>query len=97
MYNRKLYYNCFDWDRTSPFGLIVMSIISETKKQILGEIQYNPNHGYALSQNLGLPLSFIYQHLKELREAGLIKVEEKERKKIYHLTEKGKMLLKALE
>ena len=82
---------------TSPFGFIVMSIVSETKKQILKEIQYNPSHGYALSQRLELPLSFIYQHLRELREAGLIEVEEKGRKKICHLTEKGKMFLKALE
>ena len=74
-----------------------MSIISKTKLKILEELKKNPDHGYTLSQNLELPLTFIYQHLKELREAGLIGIEEKERKKIYHLTEKGEMLLKALE
>jgi len=65
----------------SPFGFQLMSIISKTKIKILEEIKHNPNHGYALSQNLGLPLTFIYQHLKELRDAELIDAEERERKK----------------
>jgi predicted transcriptional regulator len=50
-----------------------------------------------LSRKLNLPLSSIYEHIKELRDAKLIDIEEKERRKVYRLTEKGEMLLKALE
>jgi DNA-binding PadR family transcriptional regulator len=74
-----------------------MSIISLPKKRILEELKQNTSHGYVLSQKLNLPLSSIYEHIKELREAKLIDIEEKERRKIYRLTEKGEMLLKALE
>lgn len=65
--------------------------------KILNELKNNPSHGYELSKKIELPLTFIYQHLKELRNAGLIDAEEKGRKKIYHLTEKGELLLKVLK
>jgi DNA-binding PadR family transcriptional regulator len=75
-----------------------MNIVGKTKKQILGEIQNNPTYGYKLAQKLDIPLSFIYEHLKELREAGLIEyVKEEDRKKIYQLTEKGALLLKVID
>ena len=74
-----------------------MKIVSKTKKQILEEIQNNPSHGYKLAEKLDMPVSFIYEHLRELREAQLIKFEENGRKKIYHLTEKGVTLLKVIE
>jgi DNA-binding PadR family transcriptional regulator len=73
-----------------------MAIVSETKMKILTELKNNPSHGYELSKKIELPLTFIYQHLKEPRQAGLINSEEKGRKKIYHLTEKGELLLKIL-
>lgn len=74
-----------------------MKIVSNTKKQILEEIQNNPTYGYTLAKKLDLPISFIYEHLRELREAGLINYVEKDRKKIYQLTEKGTLLLKVIE
>jgi DNA-binding PadR family transcriptional regulator len=74
-----------------------MSIISQTKKKILLEIKDNTFHGYILSKKLEIPISSVYEHLKELREAGLIEYKEEDRRKIYQLTEKGLMLLKAVE
>jgi len=74
-----------------------MSIVSNPKKIILQEIRKNPCHGYTLAQKLNLPLSSIYEHLKELREKGLIKYTEENRRKIYRLTDRGEMLLKAVE
>ncbi len=74
-----------------------MNIVGKTKKQILKELQDNPSHGYSLANKLDIPVSFIYEHLKELREAELIEYVEEDRKKIYHLTKKGIMLLKAIK
>jgi predicted transcriptional regulator len=74
-----------------------MSIISLPKKRILEELKQNSSHGYVLSRKLNLPLSSIYEHIKELREAKLIDFEEKRGRKVYWLTEKGEMLLEALE
>ena len=74
-----------------------MVIVSTPKKKILEEIRCKPCHGYILSKKLNIPLASIYEHLKELREKKLIESKIEDRRKIYHLTEKGKMLLKALE
>jgi len=74
-----------------------MSVISHPKKIILKEIQDDSCHGYTLAQKLNMPLSSIYEHLKELREVGLVKCSKEGRRKIYQLTDKGKMLLKAIE
>jgi len=74
-----------------------MTIISNTKRKILEEIKRNPCHGYVLSQKLKIPLASIYEHLKELREKKLIEPTDKDGRKTYRLTEKGKMLLKAIE
>ena len=74
-----------------------MKIISSRKIRILEEIEKNPSHGYELANRLGISLSSIYEHLKDLRELRLVEVEEHERKKIYRITEKGRFLLKALK
>lgn len=74
-----------------------MVIISTPKRKILEEIKRDPCHGYTLSQKLNIPLASIYEHLKELREKKLIEPTVEDRRKIYRLTEKGKMLLKAIE
>ena len=74
-----------------------MTIISNPKRKILEEIKLNPCHGYVLSQKLKIPLASIYEHLKELREKKLIEPTDKDGRRIYKLTEKGKMLLKAIE
>ena len=74
-----------------------MTIISNPKRKILEEIKRNPCHGYVLSQKLKIPLASIYEHLKELREKKLIEPTDKGGRRTYKLTEKGKMLLKAIE
>lgn len=74
-----------------------MTIISNTKRKILEEIKRNPCHGYVLSQKLKIPVTSVYVHLKELREKKLIESTDKDGRRTYKLTEKGKMLLKAIE
>jgi DNA-binding PadR family transcriptional regulator len=73
-----------------------MGIIGHRKKKILEEIKNNPSHGYVISKNLKIPISSIYEHLKDLRENGLVKFRQEKRRKVYRLTKKGEMLLKAL-
>ena len=73
-----------------------MGIISSTKERILREIGRGPVHGYALSKALGISLSSVYEHLRDLREAGLVAAAGRGRRRVYSLTEKGKHLLKAL-
>ena len=74
-----------------------MSIISHSKKKILFELLNEPKHGYKIAKLTNLPMGSIYDHLAELVEAGFIEYKEKEGKKIYQLTKKGEMLLRALE
>ena len=51
---------------------------------------------YELANRLGVSLSSIYEHLKDLREYELVEVEEQEKRKVYRITEKGRYLSKAL-
>jgi len=74
----------------------IMKIIGKRKLRILEEIEKNPSHGYELANRLGVSLSSIYEHLKDLREYKLVEVEEQEKRKVYRITEKGRYLLKAL-
>lgn len=74
-----------------------MDLIGDTKKQILLEIEKKPTYGYRLAETLTLPLSTIYGHLKDLTELDLIKNYEKDRQKIYELTEKGKQFVKIIQ
>ena len=74
-----------------------MTIISSSKRKILEEIKRNPCHGYVLSQKLKIPVASVYVHLKELREKKLIEYTDSNDRKIYRITEKGEMLLKAIE
>ena len=74
-----------------------MAVIGETKRKIIKEIGKGPIHGYELSKRLKISLTFVYQHLKDLRKEGFVEVRQKGRKKVYVLTIKGKYLLKAIE
>jgi len=73
-----------------------MAIISSPKMKILKELEKGNFHGYELSRRLNKPLSSMYEHLGELLQAGLINYKLEGRRKVYYLTEKGKMLLKAI-
>jgi DNA-binding PadR family transcriptional regulator len=74
-----------------------MVAIGSTKEKILKEIGKGPIHGYELADRLGISLTFIYQHLKDLRKGGFVESREEGRKKVYTLTSKGRHMLKALE
>jgi len=73
-----------------------MSIISKTKLAILEELSKQPLHGYALAKKLNITISSIYVHLFELEQYGFVTHTISERRKVYSLTEKGKMLLNLL-
>lgn len=73
-----------------------MGILGSTKERILREIGREPVHGYALARGLGIPLSSAYEHLRDLREGGLVQSKLIDRRRVYALTERGRHLLKAL-
>lgn len=83
-------------DVFKPLLGLCMGIIGSTKERILKEIGKNPVHGYVLAKKLGISLSSVYDHLRGLREGGLVAVAGRGRQRVYTLTEKGKHLLKAL-
>jgi DNA-binding PadR family transcriptional regulator len=75
-----------------------MEIIGSTKGRILREIGRGPVHGYTLAKRLGISLSSVYEHLRDLREGGLVvAVAGRGRRRVYTMTDKGRHLLKALE
>jgi len=74
-----------------------MGLVPETKVRILETLADEPAHGYLLAEKLDLSHGYIYTHLKELRDEGMIEVvEEDSDRKIYGLTESGEYLLIAL-
>lgn len=74
-----------------------MGLVPETKVRILEALAEEPAHGYLLAERLDLSHGYIYTHLKELRDEGMVEiVEERDGKKVYELTQNGEYLLKAL-
>lgn len=74
-----------------------MGLVPDTKVRILESLADEPAHGYLLAERLDLSHGYIYTHLKELREEGMVElVEERDGKKVYGLTQSGEYLLKAL-
>lgn len=78
-----------------------MAIIYEKKRDILEELRTEQSHGYKLADELGISTGYIYVHLDELEEAGLIEVAEQEesgRQRIYYrITDEGEQLLDILD
>ncbi|GGN24034.1 winged helix-turn-helix domain-containing protein [Halarchaeum nitratireducens] len=73
-------------------------LISDTKLRILRELREEPLHGYALAAELGLSHGYIYTHLGELEDAGMIEIADRQDgKKIYRLTQSGEYLVKAFD
>jgi len=82
----------------SPAGACSVDLISDTKLDILRQLHSEPLHGYGLAAELNLSHGYIYTHLGELQEAGMIEVaEERDGKKIYRLTQNGQYLVKAFD
>ena len=73
-----------------------MAIVSGTKRRILEAIEAKPAHGYEISRRLRLPLTGIYAHLGELSREGFVLGERDGRRTVYRLSEKGRLLLRAL-
>lgn len=74
-----------------------MGLVPQTKVRILELLDEDPAHGYLLAEKLDLSHGYIYTHLKELRDEGMIEiVKERDGKKIYGLTQSGEYLLMAL-
>lgn len=73
-----------------------MGILGSTKERILREIGRGPVHGYELANRPGISLSSVYEHLRDLRESGLVVAAGRGRRRVYTLTERGRHLLKAL-
>lgn len=71
--------------------------LGRTKLRILRNLLEHESHGYEISKNLNIPLTGIYQHLKELTRSNLTSFAVKNNRKIYFLTEKGKKLTRLLE
>jgi len=74
-----------------------MTILGETKKKILLQLAEQPLHGYQIALKIGVSVTGIYQHLKELRDEGFIIIINKNRRKIYALTEKGNKLIEVIQ
>jgi len=74
-----------------------MGLVPETKVRILEALDDEPAYGYLLAERLNLSHGYIYTHLKELRNEGMIEiVEDDGDRKVYGLTENGEYLLMAL-
>lgn len=77
-----------------------MSLIGDTKLEILRELEEEPAHGYAIAEALDISSGGVYNHLRDLRDEGMIEIAEEteggRQQKYYRLTENGRLLLKAL-
>lgn len=77
-----------------------MSLIGNTKRDILVRLREGPTHGYEIANELGISKGYVYQHLEELQEEGMIEIYENEtegrQRTTYRLTENGQLLLEAL-
>lgn len=71
--------------------------LTDAKRQILKELCEEPRHGYALASELGRQGPTIYEHLQQLEDAGYVEGEEDGRRKVYSLTKRGELTLKAEE
>lgn len=74
-----------------------MSLIGETKLEILKQLKEEKSHGYQLHKDVGVSTPVVYRHLSDLEETGMVKsarVDEDNRDKTeYRLTEDGEKLL----
>ncbi|RKS82123.1 sugar-specific transcriptional regulator TrmB [Haloarcula quadrata] len=53
-----------------------MSLIGDTKMDILIELKNGQAHGYAIAEEIGVSSGGIYTHLNELEKEGMIAVTE---------------------
>jgi len=77
----------------------VLGLEISTKEKILRILNRKDTYGYELWKKLGKTMTkaAIYQHLNELSEKGLIVSYEKDRKKLFKVTQRGKKVLRAID
>lgn len=80
--------------KTAALGLEL-----STKQKILRILSQKDAYGYGLWRKLGKTMTrgAIYQHLNDLSERGLAVVHEKEGRKYFRITERGKRVLHAMD
>ncbi|WP_182022308.1 helix-turn-helix transcriptional regulator [Haloquadratum walsbyi] len=71
--------------------------LTDAKRQILQKLREEPQHGYALAGELGKQGPTIYEHMQQLEDAGYIKGKQEGRRKVYSLTKRGELTLRAQE
>jgi len=69
--------------------------LTDAKRRILSLLDEEPRHGYVLAKELGVQGSTVYEHLRQLENAGYIDGEQDRRRKIYSLTKRGKLIIEA--
>jgi threonine synthase len=77
----------------------VVGLELSTKEKILRNLSKKDTYGYDLWKKLGRTMTraAIYQHLNELSEKGLILGYEKNGRKFFKITERGRRALRAIE
>lgn len=76
----------------------VLGLELSTKEKILRVLNEKDTYGYDLWKKLGKTVTkaAIYQHISELSDKGLIVGYEKERKKFFKITQRGRKVLQAI-
>jgi len=77
----------------------VLGLEISTKEKILRTLARKDTYGYDLWKKIGKTMTkaAIYQHLNELSEKGLIIGYEKNGRKFFKITERGKKVLRAMD
>jgi len=77
----------------------VLGLELSTKEKILRILSKGATYGYDLWKILGKTMTrgAVYQHLDELSEKGLIVSYEKDRKRFFKVTQRGRKVLRAIE
>jgi threonine synthase len=77
----------------------VLGLELSTKEKILRILSKGATYGYDVWKILGKTMTrgAVYQHLDELSEKGLIVSYEKDRKRFFKVTQRGRKVLRAIE
>jgi threonine synthase len=77
----------------------VLGLEISTKEKILRILSKKDTYGYDLWKKIGKTMTraAVYQHLNELSEKGLIVSYEKDRKRFFKITQRGKKVLRAID
>jgi len=77
----------------------VVGLELSTKEKILRILSQRDAYGYELWKNLGKSMTkaAVYQHLNDLLKKGVVVTYEKEGRKYFKTTKRGKRILKAID